>query len=628
MTPNDPVSPEPSAAARRPSRAARWARVALDVFTVLLGLGLVALVCAPLFSRLDSYGTHDWDQMQSHRYVMVKTIRVFHQFPFWNPWSCGGHTWWGGLESGSTLVSPWLPAYVFLKFPVALRVEVTGTAVLSLVGTWLLSGRYTRSPGARLLVIAAFVVTGRWALQVKAGHMWHLYYAWVPFALYFMDRAACTPPADRRRTLREVALLGGVLAMMVYTGAIYPLPQVIVLLAVYSLALAVAWRSLRPVGLAVAAGVFSFLFAAPRLLPIFDMLRRFPRLTDSNETMDLGALIGIFTARSTDPQPSVGPWGWHEFGAYIGWVPVLLMLVAPFVARRARPRALMISGVACIVLGLGRFHEYAPWGILHDHLPIFESQHVPSRWLYVAPLLLVLTSMAALERVLSRARRRWLLEIAMLFSAAYVALDVGLEAQKPVVSALTRNPPHVTPSVAPYHQYNVAPPSLRYESSDWAPPSMPAMMANVGVIDCATFPGLQTYFRGTPNNPTIGLGAHGEGDPAYRGELYTATGVGKLTFTRWTPNDMRVHYEGANPGDTLVLNQNWDPGWRANGKPVMNYSSAVGTEIHGSSGDVDFRFVPRFFWLGVLLLVATAGGLVFAFRRLPRAPASLREGTS
>ncbi len=99
-------------------------------------------------------------------------------------------------------------------------VEVWGSALLSAVGAWLLAGRFTRSPAARAFVVVAFAVNGRWALQTTSGHTWHLAYAWTPWTLYFFDRAAA--PAGRRR---DVVFCAVCIAMMVYTGGIYPLPR-------------------------------------------------------------------------------------------------------------------------------------------------------------------------------------------------------------------------------------------------------------------------------------------------------------------------------------------------------------------------------------------------------------------
>ena len=597
----------------------RWrnvGRVALDAFGLLLMLGAIALTVAPVFIHTDTYGVHDWDQMEAHRYLAVKTLKRFHQFPFWNPYSCGGHTWWGGLESGSSLVSPALPLYLLLPFTWALRVEVILATLLSAVGTWLFAGRFTRSPGLRLIAVAAFAIDGRFGFQAAVGHTWHLYYAWTPWALYFLDRAIGMAPqheAPNPFPLRDVTLLGVSIAMMVYTGAIYPLPQTIIVVALYAIVCAVASRSSRPVVCAFCGGILSFAFSAPRLLPVMDMMRRYPRLVDSNESLDLSGLIAVFTARDTDPHPSTGQWGWHEYGIYTGWVPFAFMLFALLFARRARERALQLAGAVCLVLGLGRFFKFAPWGLAHDYLPIFESQHVPSRWLYPMALILTVGAAAILERHLRRQNRRGLLEAALLCVGAYVAADVALESQRPLVGAFIRHLGPLEESVSDFHQERVAPPSMRYDAGEWAPPNMPSMIANVGILDCNTFPGFNSYYRDKQNH-TPGLGAVARGDPRYRGEVFTQSGIGWVDVESWTPNVVTVSVRGARPGDTLVMNQNWDPGWNANGSTAIDYTERVATTLRSGDEVVRFRFVPRFFLFGCFLLLAAVGGLVWLSR--------------
>jgi hypothetical protein len=596
------------------SRARRVGWLLLHGFALLLLLGAVALVIAPIFMDASAHGVHDWDQMEAHRYLAVKTLTRFHQLPFWDPYTCGGHTWWGGLESGTNLVSPWFPAYLLLSLPHAVRLEIVGGTLLGAVGTWVFASRFTKSPALRLIASVAFALNSRFALQVAAGHIWHLYYAWTPWALFFLDRAiGMAPSVKRPRELREVVLLGATLAMMVYTGAIYPLPQTITVIAFYAVVCAVILGSWRPIGLAVGGGLLSFAFSAPRLLPVLDMLRRYPRLVDSPATLDLTGFVGVFTSKEGH-HPPVGPWGYHEWGIYVGWLPFLAMLFALVYAARARERALRLAGGLCLLLGFGRFDVHSPWALAHDWIPIFASQHVPSRWLYPATLLLIVAAVAIFERRLVRQARRGLLELALVFVAAFVALDIGLEAQRPFVGAFTRHlPAGLADSTGPFHQEKVAPRNLQFDVPDWAPIALPEMIANVGVIDCDTFPGLNTYYRDRQGH-LPGLGARGRGDADYRGEVFFDSGSGAAMIEKWSPNAVVVHYSGAKPGDTLVMNQNWDAGWRADWRATFPVADRIGARVTQSSGEVTFRYVPRFLVLGILLFLATVAGLVFVWR--------------
>ena len=76
------------------------------------------------------------------------------------------------------------------------------------------------------------------------------------------------------------------------------------------------------------------------------------------------------------------------------------------------------------------------------------------------------------------------------------------------------------------------------------------------------FPGLSIFAKDA-KGVIQGMGAKGRGDPGLPGEAYTASGKGRAELVHFTPNAMTVHVDDATPGDLLVLNQNWDPGWRA-----------------------------------------------------------------
>ncbi len=599
---------------RRTLSEVPWLRLVGDLLAWSVVLGMIGVVCSPSFVNVRSLGFHDWDQMEAHRYLVTKTIRVYHQFPFWNPYGCGGHTSWGGLESGTVIVSPWLLPYLFLQLGTAMRVELVGMALLSAVGTWLLAGRFTRSPGVRAFVCAVFVVNGRWALQAATGHTWHLAYAWTPWAFYFFE-LACSDDLPAARRGVSVALGGAVLALMVYMGGIYPLPQTAVLLSVYGALLSLKTRRVVPVAVAAGFALVAFGLSAPKLLPILEMLGRFPRLVTSFESIDLNAFLILLTSRDQgvySHPANVPNWGWHEYGMFIGWGGVIGLALGAAFTRGSRATALRWTAVLALVLGFGAFHEYSPWTQLH-RLPMFRSQHVPTRWEYPGVLLFGLLAAAVAERALQRVDRwRGIGELAALAVAGWVAFDIAHVAVVPMQSGFGVAPPAVPEENTTFHTEKVAPPQLRY-AMDWAPPALPGEIANVGTIDCSTFPGLNSYVR-DGLGVSGGLGAKGKGDAAYRGEAYVAGGKGSATVETWSPNAVTVRVSGATPGDLIVLNQNWDPGWTVNGVNAVNFHDTAAAVIDGRSQVFLFRYRPRWWWVSLLLFASTMVGIAAVFR--------------
>ncbi len=180
----------------------------------------LTLVLAPWFKETRTFGFHDWDVQASHRYLVLLSLFRYHEFPAWNPFACGGFPAWGYVESDTIVVSPFLPAYLLLPLALALRIEVLGMAVIGAAGAYAAASRFTSSHAARALTAVIWAVNGRWALQIAAGHTWHLAYAWMPWCLFFFERARASELRARAsRRILDYGLGGACIAMLVYSGA-------------------------------------------------------------------------------------------------------------------------------------------------------------------------------------------------------------------------------------------------------------------------------------------------------------------------------------------------------------------------------------------------------------------------
>jgi hypothetical protein len=584
---------------RDPVRAAATILGAVAVTTV------IGLVMAPWAKDLSTLGFHDWDVQTAHRYLAISSILRHHELPWWNAYACGGFPAWGYVEADTILVSPFLPAYLLLPIGWALRVEVLGMALLGAAGAWAAASRYSESRAARALVAVLWAVNGRWALQVAAGHSWHLAYAFMPWCLFFFERARA---AERR--VFDLAAGGLAIAMLVYAGGIYPLPHTVLLLGVYASLLAISERSARPLLTLAALGALGVGLAAPKLLPLLDGFGKAPRLIESAETLDPGAFFTLLTShdqRFYSRPARVSPYGWHEWGMYIG-APGAIVLAGGVLFVQGRREALLKAvGVLFLALGFGAFHPWAPWSLLHKHVPIFRSQHVPSRFLYGAVLVLGLVAAAGLGRLVARRGKRgsWL-DVALAAMLIPVAVDIGLVAQKPMADAMWMVPPDNIPKGRAFH-FEQEPP-FQYKRRDWAGPMYLAMLGNTGVINC----------YGTP--PFERRGAKPVTAPDYRGEAYLvkpggAPAAGSAKVVRWSPNKATIQVEGAEPGALLVYNMNFDEGWRADTGRVVAHKNAVATRLDGGGATVNFSYRPPHLGAGVFGAGIAIVALVMLRRR-------------
>jgi len=277
-----------------------------------------------------------------------------------------------------------------------------------------------------------------------------------------------------------------------------------------------------------------------------------------------------------------------------------------------------------LLLGFGNFHPISPWALLHE-APFFKSQHVPMRWLNAWVMLSGMLALGAVERwirIASWRLARPVIEVGLFALAAWVAVDIAKVSGRHLSHAFHAGPPQVTPA-AEFHNEAHVPPSLQWDGAGWAAAGLPATMAGIGVIDCSTHPGLNGFGAKGPNGRAIGMGAWGVGDPQYAGEAYTSDRRGQAKITSFSPNRIVVEVSGATVGSVLILNQNWDPGWKANGERAIAWSDAVATRLESTEQRVEFRYSPRELPAGLALFSLTLGAIAAAtwrsFRRRDRA---------
>jgi hypothetical protein len=582
-------------------------RTALAVAIVVAA---AAWVCVDLARDTSSYGTHDWDVMEAFRHLARLTILRFGQFPFWDPYGCGGFPYWAGPESGTTIISPMLPVYLWLPLTVALRVEVAFALAIGLTGAWMLAGRFAADPILRAAVCVVAILNSRWALQAAAGHTWHLYYGLLPWALWAFMGALEGAGAARARW---IVTAGALLALMVYTGAIYPLPHALLAIALYAAYFAYREKSRDPLVLAALAGMLAFALAAPKLLPMLDTMARFPRTVPSREWIDPIAYARMFT--STEADRVRWPfweheYGYHEYGIYLG---VLGSAALAYGVSRPpaddRARAIRALGVVYFLLSFGVF---GPWAILHL-VPPFRSQHVPTRFLYPATLFFSLAAAAAYDRKMAGSRRA---------AAAAVAVTVFLSATIARESrACLAHGFGIRLAAAPertvFEQSFDVPAELSYPESN-GPSSAAVHLVGTGAILCSSFHGFnQDAWKQAKGRPPR-LGARGRGEPEYRGEVYVDGAEGSAVFASWTPNAMSVR-TAAPAGALVVLNQNWDESWTANGAPTIAHHGVNAYRLAERDEQVLFRYRPRTLpWgLGIAFLAAVASLWGCVWRRAP-----------
>ncbi len=589
---------ERSGANRR--RASADPPLTLGFAAILLAIGLLAAclfyVLAPMLADFSTYGFHDWDSEMAYRYITVLSLK-HGEGPWWHPWLCGGAPAFGYPEGAPNFVSPYLPLYLLTDLRVAFRLEVLGQAIFGLVGTYFFASVLTKSVALRTLLCALFALNGRWALQAAVGHTWHLQYAFMPWAFYCFERSLVP---ERWR----FAFGGGVaLALCCYVDGIYPLPHTALLLSLYALMRTLFDRSWVPLRSLSVIAVSAFGLAAPKLFAVADQMRVMPRFIESKEVIGFSDLLAMLTTehqRYGVHSVPVPAYNWHEWGIYVGTGGVLVLFIGVVGASGSRGLAYKLLGLLCLFLGFGAFGPYAPWALLH-RLPVFASQHVPSRFHYPMLLMLGAAFVLAMNQILAPvlAKKPWL-DLALFLPVALMAWDMTRFSRTPFEQAFWMRAPETIPRVAQFEQR--LNPSVQYIVRDWAQPMLLAMFANTGVLRCY---GVDPTFV----SPVVPVSSSD-----YRG-LAFVEGDGNARVTEWTPNHAVVEVTGAHPGELLFYDMNYDTSWRAGGEPALDVRGLVATRLGSGNERVEFRYFPRTLWWSLPLALLSALGVGSSFWR-------------
>lgn len=549
------------------------------VIALLFSLALVAWAYHAIWLNPGRWGREDWDYFAHHYEACRKSIFEYGEYPWWNPWNCGGMPLAPNPQIG--LWSPTFLCTAIFGVWAGLKMSVFGYALLAAAGAFVLARQLTGCPLAGLVCAVIYACNGAATLYFSAGHFGIQNYAWLPWIF----NALLT-----YRTNRHCGwVVGGCLSM----ATLQSLHYVTVFLYVMAFAIGV-WlfarrrgferRRLFECGLVALLVVLAF--CGRRILLAAQQVIENPRphFAIHRTEMSLAQLADFLTRwqRRFEAAPtsaySIRQLGWHERGAYVGW-PVLVLFLCSFRHGCKWWHVLAITGLA-ISLGNARWYHPGYW--LHE-LPVFAAMRVVTRWRIAAMLGIAVGAAVGLSGLVHR-RLEWLamlVAIAIVSTLAISCHVVLTEAFVIAPSMLDRAP--ISGTIEQLARRDVP-------RSAWSS-LYPAIVAGRGVI--AGYEPLVAGYQ-------INTAARGLGDDGYRGEFGPAPAV---RMTHWSPN--RIQLAGP-PGVAAWINQNSGSYWTVNSeRPFSRLHSVDRTRALEvaipDSGRLDFRVDPPLRRTGLIL---------------------------
>ena len=551
------------------------------------GPGVAGTTCQWSFNHHGS--TSDWRYFAEAWEAARVALTDFHQLPSWNPYHCGGLVLYQDPQAPFPgpiflLTFWWLPAGAAIKVWIITHF---------LAGTWGARAlvRDRGGNGAEQVLGAALIAAcGFVAWHTGGGHLSFTPFLFFPAILWAFRRSL----ADARWAVLVAALF----AVAFYEGATYPIPLMLVGIAVESIARLGSATDRRGVALSLAIVMLLFpLLAGARLLPVLHYLREHPRLVPLDDQMTLGEVVRTWILPMHERAFAGHPYVWDEFADYVGVVPVALLLAGIVVAlfrrdEETRQRRIDLALLAALVwCALGNIPGPSLFGLLHE-LPIYTSLRVPSRFLGPAMVgfaLVVTSALMAARRALDEAglHPAWRRAVASFEVVLALAIAVDLCATN----------------------------SQRLQQG--LDPGLPRVPASSDFYQAAT-----DYGR-FPTQPVRGVGtrqcyvpldwrpAPGIVDGKVAQQWVEPPAAGAVVPRRWSPNALEIEVKLRAPG-LVIVNQNYETGWQASAGQIGAYLAATHKQWPRSSG-VSGETPP----VGLLSVALPAGTTQLILRHRP-----------
>ena len=540
---------------------------ALGIF-VLLAL----LFWSPLWMDLNSYGVADWDFSNFRHAVPAWSVKYFHAFPLWDPYLRGGTTLIGNPQNPAPFSVTFLMS--LLVGPLAgLKWGNIFNAVAGMAGMYVLLGRFNTVWVARILAALLLAFNGTVIYHVSQGQfMWMMTMYW-PWMIFFFLKGL-----DERLWVYPAALM---LSLQFWGGGTYPFAFAILIIGFLAVLLALrdkkAGYLLR---FAETMGAF-VIFSAPRLFMVVETLYRFPRVTLNEDALVPWSTFYYGFLCPDQTHEHLLNLKVSEFSAYVGLIAIVLTVIVFFQWKKFWPYLCIL--LFSLVMAFGN-SPYSPfWPVFHGLGAGYF--HFSTRSFLISVFFIAMASGIALSYLvlLWKERFPWIAWIA-LAGTVFVMGDLFVVLSPVVKSSVTMARPSrdFDPS-EDFKQIEVSE-KQRYRFGNSS--MVDLLLSNTGSSNGYDALPIPSYARPLK-------------DPQYRGEFLLQNGLGKIQGVSWSLDrwEVKLNLSGK---DILIVNQNFDPGWKTNPpKNILNVKGLLGVEAGPEDTSIVFYYFPFNFMIGM-----------------------------
>ncbi len=551
--------------------------IAIIFFSVLL-----CFLTWQLLSHLNNLGRGDWDQFYYYSEVPQITLFKYHQFPFWNPYSCGGMPMLANPQS--RFLSPSIIFTSIFGVVAGLKLEIFFCLLFGMLGMYFLADHLKIKWPTVFVPGIIFGLNGTFALHLTEGQFHVLPAVYFPYVFLFFLKSF-----EKKRFVILSSLFMG---LSFLEGGTYVTLFFLIFILLFSILKSFEIKTFKPIGLYFIFLLSAILWAAPKAFPAIEYLTLHPRPTDPGGYIPLLLLKNIFLSQHQGmfgvniPSFSSNI-GWWEVGAYLGVVSIGLYFLSFFLILDNYP--ILLAGLACLVIGMGNFSSFSFWHLLHQ-IPPFSSMYVPTRIFIVFIFSLALMSGLALDKISQNWKQRNVIILFIIILLSIDLLTVGRNIFSQAIRPYTIDNKHqislFQPSLSDFKNFRqtYVPNKDWFQYGAWSTLHR-SLLNNEGVINA--YESIPVKNEAIPFNVSW-----------YNGEFYLKD-PGIIKLLQWSPNKIKF-FIYTSVENTIIVNQNFDHNWQASIPFKTNSTNGLlSVTLPPMKGKILLSYSPASFYLGL-----------------------------
>lgn len=529
-----------------------------------------------IFSK-DNLGIQDWDMHIAYLESARESVLKYKQFPFWNPYICGGIPSFGHPES--SIFS--LTFFFVLIFTTlyGIKISIFVHYFIGMVGFYLLLTDILKmKKESAFFGSFLFSLSGVVSSAIGVGMLPFLYIFYLPLIYWSFIKGI-----KNNKLLLLTSLFWSLEFYSNYQIAIITLPSFLL----FSFFLSIFKKDKRPFFYAIFVIILSIFISLPKVLLSIQFTNQYLRkILDFNSGYTIKGLIYFLIAKNQPYylSPSIFNinYGIDESSLYTGIIPLFFFFLGLFKIKKKGKHiqySFLILLFINFLLMMGDFSPINLWRFLKG-FPIYDQFRVAQRFRFSFILFFSVISALGWDFFFKKIKLKYLRYILLIlvFFNFFLFTKVNFFSKSFIIKnfkkiAKSKKFIQIDNLNINYFLQDDFKYLSKYDSTylPWSQHYL-AIKQNKGIIDC--------YIASPINTRTVS-----SLDKNYLGEAYFLKSKKTAEIEYWSPNKIIIIVPEKLENDILVINQNYNKGWLVllNGKikKVNNYLGLISYKLNG-----------------------------------------------